>query len=309
MKIIYSLEEDFNINQGTALALGTFDGVHIAHKEVIEQVVKSAKEHGLLSVVYTFSNHPKDMNPGVEAPKRLITPQQKIQIIESLGVDILFIVPFDQTQLNIEAHEFLSDVVVNKICAKSITVGYDFRFGKNAKGCVNLLEDYKDTYGYTLNVIEPIRHNGVVISSTMIRNYLINGDVKGANALLGRQYCIQGTVIHGKHMGRKLGYPTINLETEFEMSVLRPGVYVTKTHVDDMDYYSVTNVGFNPTFNQSDFTIETYILDFEGDLYDKKARISFLKYVRPEIKFDGLDQLIEKIGEDVIYTKEYFNLS
>lgn len=309
MKIIYSLNEDFEIAQGTALALGTFDGVHVAHKEVIEHVVTSAKEHNLLSVVYTFSNHPKDMNPGIDAPKRLITPKQKIQIIESLGVDILFIVPFDEKQLNIEAYDFLSQIIVKKIRAKSITVGYDFRFGKNAKGCVNLLEDYKTDLDYTLNVVKPIRHNGVVISSTLIRNYLINGDVKGANALLGREYCIHGTVVHGKHMGRKLGYPTINLETEFEMSVLRPGVYVTKTLVEGKEHHSVTNVGFNPTFNQTDFTIETYILNFDQDLYNQHVNVIFLKYIRPEIKFNGLDELISKIDEDVEYTKEYFGLS
>jgi len=305
MRIIRSLD-NFKL-EPSAIALGTFDGVHIAHKEVIETVVEIAKTKGLLSVVYTFSNHPKELS-AVETPKRLITPDKKIEIIEELGVDVLIIVPFDEFQLNIAAEHFLEHIVLNLINAKHIIVGYDFRFGKNAKGCVNMLEEYQSLHHFALDVIEPIRHKGRIVSSTRIRENLLNGDVESANELLGRKYDIRGKVIHGKHMGRKLGFPTVNLETTYEMSVLKPGVYITETLIDNVIYPSVTNVGFNPTFNQQDFNIETFILDFDKDLYGKVLDVLFIRFISPEVKFESLEALIDKIGHDVQVARDYFNL-
>ena len=308
MKIIHSIDDMFQSLQPSALALGTFDGVHIAHKEVIESVVKVAKETGLLSVVYTFSNHPKEMNDSVETPKKLITPEKKIEMINELGVDVLIIVPFDDNQLNIEAETFLQSIIVDKINAKHVIVGYDFRFGRNAKGCVNMLSDHQEIYDYTLDIIKPIRHDGVIVSSTIIRNYLLNGQVEEANTLLGRKYDLKGKVIKGKQVGKTLGFPTINLETTYDMSILKPGVYITETLINDVIYSSVTNVGFNPTFNQKNFNVETFILDFDQELYDETVHILFARFIRPEIKFDNLEDLIKRIDEDVKLTKEYFSL-
>jgi len=308
MRIFHSIDDTFLSLQPSALALGTFDGVHIAHKEVIESVVNVAKKAGLLSVVYTFSNHPKEMNDSVETPKKLITPEKKIEIIKNLGVDVLIIVPFDERQLNIEAETFLQSIIVDKINAKHIIVGYDFRFGQNAKGCVNMLSDHQEIYDYTLDIIKPIRHDGVIVSSTIIRNYLLNGQVEEANTLLGRKYDLKGKIIKGKQVGKTLGFPTINLETTYDMSILKPGVYITETLLDDKIYPSVTNVGFNPTFNQQNFNVETFILDFDQDLYDETVHILFTRFIRPEIKFDSLEDLIKRIDEDVEITKEYFSL-
>ena len=305
MEIIRSLNT-FKL-EPSVVALGTFDGVHIAHKAVIEKVVKTAQDKGLKSVVYTFSNHPKELSD-VETPKRLITPDQKISIIRKLGVDVLIILPFDTAQLNMPAETFLFDVVLDQVNAKHIIVGYDYRFGKNAKGCVNMLKQYQESHGYELEVVEPIRKDGILVSSTLIRQHLLSGHVSSANELLGRKYDIRGKVIHGKHMGRKLGFPTVNLQTDYEMSVLRPGVYMTETIVDGKIYPSVTNVGFNPTFNQKNFNIETFILDFDKDLYGETLDVLFIRFIRKEIRFDSLDKLIEQIESDVKITKEYFSL-
>lgn len=305
MKIISSL--DHIQLEPSAVALGTFDGVHIAHRQVIEKVVQIAQSKNLLSVVYTFSNHPKEMS-SVETPKRLITPEQKIDIIQSLGVDVLIIVPFDEQQLNIEAEYFLKEILLHQIQARHIVVGYDFRFGKNAKGCTTLLEHYQNEWHYDLSIIQAIRHKGVSISSTLIRQHLLNGQVEAANDLLGRKYDIRGTVVHGKHMGRKLGFPTVNLKTTYEMSVLKPGVYITETVIGNQIYPSVTNVGFNPTFDQKDFNIETYILNFDADLYGEELDILFIRFIRPEIKFNSLEALIEKIESDVSITRDYFSI-
>lgn len=308
MKVFSNIDEEFNINKKTVLALGTFDGLHTAHKHVIEKVVELAKENNFLSVVYTFSNHPKEMSQSVETPKRLITPDQKIDIIKSLGVDILILVPFDEVQLNIEAEEFLQRIIVEKIKAKHVVVGFDFRFGKNAKGCVNMLKDQSKILGYDVDIIDPIRYEGMIISSTMIRNYLLSGKVEHANDLLGRKYCIRGTVVVGRQVGRKLGFPTINLNTEYEMSVLKPGVYATETKFNNQIFYSVTNVGFNPTFNQNNFNVETHIINYDGDLYDLEVEILFNKFIREEVKFNTVDELVNQINRDVLHVKSFFNI-
>lgn len=303
MRIYHSLDS-LHLDP-SAVALGTFDGVHIAHQAVIKNMVKHARAHQLLSVVYTFSNHPKELreeNP----PKRLMTPEQKEKLLASLGVDVLVMVPFDESQLNIPAEDFVEEILLKKINTKHITVGYDFKFGKKAKGCVNLLSKYQDYF--TLDVVEPIKNDDLTISSTNIRKFLLAGDVEMANELLGRYYDIHGLVIHGKHMGRKLGYPTINLQTTYEMSVLKPGVYITKTRVNGIEHPSVTNVGFNPTFNQENFNVETYILDFEGDLYGQHVEVLFIKFISPEMKFDSLEDLIKKIDGDVQMARDYFNI-
>ncbi|MBN2795880.1 MAG: bifunctional riboflavin kinase/FAD synthetase [Clostridia bacterium] len=309
MKILQSLKQIGQLNTNTAVALGTFDGVHIAHQQIISKTVSYARENNLKSVVYTFSNHPRELTPGIETPKKLLTPTQKIEIIEQLGVDILIILPFDMDQLTMEPEYFIEDILLKRLKVKHITVGYDFRFGKNAKGNTNMLKEYSEQMEFSLDVVEPIRYKGVLISSTFIRNCLLSGDVHCANRLLGRAYCVQGTVVTGKQVGRKLGFPTINLKTEFEMSVLKPGVYATMTDIDGKIYYSATNVGFNPTFDQEHFTIETFIFNFNKDIYGHKVKIIFEEYIRPEIKFDNLEDLIQQIGDDVTQIKKYFNLS
>lgn len=306
MKVINNIK-DIDVNSEAVLALGTFDGIHIAHKHVIEFAVKIAKKNNLLSVVYTFSNHPKEMNEGVVTPKRLLHPDKKIEIIKSLGVDILIMVPFDKEQINIEAEYFLKEIIVKKIKAKHIIVGYDFRFGRNANGCTNMLKEYSTELDYAIDVISPIKSEGLIISSTMIRTFLLNGNVEAANALLGRKYSITGTVVIGKQLGRKLGFPTINLNTSCEMSVLKSGVYVTNTIVNKTNYLSISNVGFNPTFNQKNFVVETHIFDFSGDLYGLEVEIVFEKYIREEKKFDFIENLVAQISSDIEYTKRFFS--
>ena len=305
MKVINNIR-NIDVSSDSVLALGTFDGVHIAHKHVIEFTVKTAKENNLLSIVYTFSNHPKEMNEGVETPKRLLHPDKKIEIIKALGVDILIMVPFDKEQINIEAEHFLKDIIIKKIRAKHIVVGYDFRFGKNANGCADMLKEYSSKLDYEIDIISPIKSDGLIISSTIIRNFLLNGNVEAANALLGRKYSISGEVVLGKQLGRKLGFPTINLNTSYEMSVLKSGVYITNTIVNNIRYLSISNVGFNPTFNQKNFVIETHIFDFSGDLYGLEVEIVFEKYIREEKKFDSIEKLINQIHIDIEYTNKFF---
>lgn len=306
MKIINHIKELSPLEKPSAVALGTFDGMHIGHKAVIKAMVAHSKENNLISIVYTFSNHPKSYPDDLLGPKRLMSPTQKANLLEMLGIDILIQVPFDKEQVNTTAKVFLEDILLKILNVKHISVGYDFRFGYKAQGNVDFLKDNNNNQ-YSLDVVEPIEKENLVVSSTHIRNFLLNGKVLSANKLLGRPYCVNGHVDHGKKMGRQLGFPTANLKTDFEMSVLKPGVYITQVCWKDNTYNSVTNVGFNPTFDQEHFTIETYILDFNEDIYNEFIQVSFLKYLRPEIKFDNLTALIDKIKEDVDIAIDYFN--
>lgn len=309
MKIINNLDTLAQLDYGTAIALGAFDGMHIGHQRVIKAMVDQSKKMHLKTLVYTFSNHPKSHHDPKGGPKRLMTPDQKAHLLQELGVDLLVQVPFDERQVNISALSFLEDILVGKLNVKHISVGYDFRFGKSALGNVAFLKNHKDVFGYGLSVVEPVKAKDQVVSSTLIRKHLLEGQVSQANALLGRVYSVEGHVDHGKKMGRKLGYPTANLKTEFEMSVLKPGVYISQVLWRGQTYNSVTNVGFNPTFDQEHFTIETYILDFDKDIYMENIQVLFLKYLRPEIKFTSLQDLIDKISQDVDLGREYFKKS
>jgi len=305
MKTITDLRAIDQLSRPAAIALGTFDGMHIGHQGVVRAMVDHSRRHNLISIVYTFSNHPKSYPDADRGPKRLLTPKQKEKILEDLGVDILIQVPFDEDQLSIKADVFLKDILLGKLNVKHISVGYDFRFGHKAQGNVEYLNAHKDL-GYTLEIIEPITIKDKPVSSTLIRQALINGEVLKANRLLGHPYRVEGHVEHGKKMGRQLGFPTANLKTDYEMSVLKPGVYISQAKWQGQVYNSVTNVGFNPTFDQEHFTIETYILDFDEDIYDDHLEVIFLYYLRPEIKFSGLDDLIDKIGQDVDEARAYF---
>lgn len=307
MKIINKLDDITVLDQPTSIALGTFDGMHIGHQEVIRAMVDYSKKNNLISVVYTFSNHPKSYPNESNSPKRLMTPDQKSDMLNELGVDLLIQVPFDNQQVEITAAYFLNEILLKKLNVKHISVGYDFRFGKSAEGNVDFLRA-NEHKGYSLEMIEPIMYKSLVVSSTHIRNFLMQGQVLCANKLLGRPYCVEGYVNHGKKMGRQLGFPTANLKTAYEMSVLKSGVYISQVTHGLKTYNSVTNVGFNPTFDQEHFTIETYIIDFDEDIYGEAIQVKFLKYLRPEIKFSNLHELIHKINEDVQEAKEFFEI-
>lgn len=306
MKTITNINNIYEITEPSAVALGTFDGMHIGHQHVIKKMVAHSKKEGLKSMVYTFSNHPKDLHPTDDTPKRLMTPSQKMAMIASLGVDYLIQVPFDDYQVNISAEDFIKKILVDQLLVKHVCIGFDFRFGKNASGNKDLLMEKSRIYDYSLEIVEPISVDNSVVSSTLIRQHLLNGQVMKANALLGRPYCVEGHVVDGKKMGRKLGFPTANLKTEYEMSVLKPGVYISEVDLNGTLYPSLTNVGFNPTFDQEHFTIETYIMDFDEDIYGQHLRVSFLSYMRPEIRFKNLDELIDQIHADLLLARKHF---
>jgi len=296
------------LNEDTAITLGTFDGLHIGHVKIIKQLVKDAKERNLKSVVYTFKNHPLSLNESIETPSTIFKLDYKTKILEKLGVDILIFLTFDDNQKNIEPSHFIEEVLVKELRMKHLVVGYDYHFGKKAKGNTELLIKSSRKYHYSYDIVDPIKKDYVRVSSTLIRKLLANGKIKDANYYLGRPYSLEGKVIDGEKIGRKIGYPTANLELDNNFAILKPGVYITKTLLDGEFYYSVTNVGFNPTLKQSDFSVETYILNFDQSIYGQHIRVDFYEKIRDELKFKNVEELKEYIRWDVYNTKKFFNL-
>lgn len=305
MKIFTKLDELEKIHHGTGIALGTFDGIHLGHQKVIKTLVEKCSEKDLKSVLFTFSNHPREVvNVGAHI-SRIMTIDEKVKIAEKMGIDYLVILNFDKEFMSIEARYFIEDLLIETLNAKLLSVGYNFRFGHNAKGNVQLLKNYTDIF--ELIVTKAVYEKEFNVSSTLIRELLEAGSIEKANSLLGRPYKLTSTIVKGKEVGKVLGFPTANLEIFENMTRLKPGVYITISEIDGVEYKSATNVGFNPTFDQDVFNIETFILDFDADIYGKYLTVKFIKRLRDELKFDSLDNLMKQIADDVEKTKEYFD--
>lgn len=307
MKIYKNFSEITNIYENTAIALGTFDGFHIGHDKLIMTLIEVAKKNDLKSILYTFSNHPRDLFTNIkERPKLIISSDQKIDIIQKYNPDYLLYLKFDEYHKNIEAEEFIEEILINKLKMKYIIVGYDWKFGKRAEGDVNLLKTYEAKGFFKVKIIEPIRINGQIVSSTLIRKHLEDGRIEKANEFLGRPYELQGHVVHGKSNGKKIGFPTANLSKEVNYCSVKEGVYVTLLSVNNKDYKSVTKVGKNVSFDDDECSVETYILDFNGDIYGKEISVKFLTRIRDQIKFNSLNHLSDRIKKDVDFSTNYF---
>lgn len=308
MKILYDLTELSSSKEPIGIALGTFDGLHIGHQEVIGRMVNHCREKGYKSVVYTFSNHPRELTRNGHKVQKLASNSDKVKLIEATGADYLLMVPFDETFMKTTPELFVKNFLIDGMNVKSLAVGFDYRFGKGAEGDVDLLKQLSSKYGYELMVIEPVALKGHKVSSSEIRDRIKHGDMVTARAMLGRPYSVVGPVIKGKQVGRKLGFPTANILPESHMSLIRPGVYVSYTEVGSVLYPSLSNVGYNPTFEQTELNLESFLLDFNEDIYGETIRIFFIDHIRDEKKFDSLDDLIAQMNEDLQLAKtQYFS--
>lgn len=304
MKVIRTLDEIDKIKDNTAVALGTFDGFHIGHKKVIQNLLDEANKRKLKTILFTFSNHPREIVNKNNKVFNIITYEEKILLAKEMGIDYLIIIEFNMEFMNIDPRQFIENILIEKLNVKLLSVGYNYRFGKNATGNVEMLKLYDNIF--EVKIINAVYFSKYNVSSTMIRKLINDGKIEEANNLLGREYKLSGIVIKGKTLGRKLGFPTANLKLSSTMVKPKSGVYITKTVIDTIEYFSVTNIGKNPTFNQNEYTIETHILDFDKDIYGKKISIKFLKYLREEIKFKTIDELVDAIKMDIKYVEDYF---
>jgi len=297
MNIIFDIEK--RLNSKTAVALGNFDGLHIGHQYLISTMKNLAYERGLIPAVFTFNNTTSTKFKTREDYSILMSNEKKIETLEKMGVDALYAVDFNDKIMRMCPDEFVKEVIVDKLNANLVVVGFNFRFGFQAKGDVEYLKRISDKFGFEVVVINPIMKNDKIVSSTYIRKLLKDGKVKEANELLGRPYIIAGNVIEGKGRGKKLGFATANLKFDTDYLVPKFGVYKTFTAYNGKTYLSLTNVGKNPTFDDVEFSAETHILNFDKNIYGKKIEIRFIEFLRNEIRFTDKTQLIGQVLKDI----------
>lgn len=305
MQIIIDKYNQINLDFKTSIALGMFDGIHSAHQSIIKKTVEEAKELNLKSVVITFDKLPEEMlNKNIDSYKIIIDNYTKTHIFKNLGIDIVIYLKLDNELLNMAPTEFI-DFLSNQLNARIINCGFDYRFGKYAQGDVELLKKYSLKYGFKLNVLDEIQIDNDKISSTLIRRYLEEGNLTEANKLLGYVYSLYGIVESGHKIARNFGYPTANFTLDNKI-VLRNGVYATTTIINNQEYKSVTNVGYKPTFNGNKRLVETHIINYSNDLYGQEICIKFHNFIRPEKKFNSIEELQQQIAMDTFEAQTYF---
>ena len=288
---------------GTVVALGNFDGVHKGHCDLIQTMTKYAKEHGLKSSLLVFDNHTKTVLTG-KAPKIITSMDQKYKIFEKLQVELIYKMKFDEDVMKLLPEQFVQEILISKLNVKAVIVGFDYRFGHKASGDSKLLKEIGMKNNFEVIVIDPIYIDDQLVSSTKIRDLIQAGNIIEANKLLGRNYSLQGKVVPGKKLGNRLGFPTANIEPIGDYVIPKHGVYWTNTIIDDKSYLSATSVGENPTFKEDGLKIESHIIDFNEDIYGKTIQLEFIQYLREEIKFQSLEELKNKVKEDISRVKK-----
>lgn len=297
------IEDNFNkrINEKTVIALGGFDGLHIGHRALIEKTISTAKRKGCKSMVFTFKNHPLMVINKERAPKLLLNNHDKLNLLKSYGIDIVNLVNFDTEFMQMTPEAYITSLAKNYNAA-GLVVGFNHRFGYKNLGDTDLLKALSKTYGFSLNIVSPVKYRGDVVSSSKIRNLLgEDGDVEKAAKMLSRPYFLEGTVVRGKQLGRKIGFPTMNLDYRSEFILPRGGVYFTVLEHNGRRFRSITNIGYNPTVENDKLSVETHIIDFDEDLYDEIIKINFIKRIRDEKKFNSLQELSEQLKKDSLF--------
>lgn len=284
-----------------AVGLGNFDGVHLGHKKLIGEMVSYSRRVSGTSAVFTFHPHPVMVLNSSHNPLLLMTQENKEKMISQLGIDILFRVSFTPEFARIEAEEFIERVLCHGLGVRSLFVGYNYTFGYKGRGTPELLEKYAHKYNYELYVIAPVTVNKRVVSSTLIRNLIKDGEVEEAAKYLGYFPFVEGIVVSGQRRGRLMGFPTANLESKEDVLVPAGGVYMVRVSVDEDVFLGVANVGSRPTFYgyNSSSSIEVHLLDFNADLYGKVISVSFTRRLREEKKFGSPDELVLQIRHDI----------
>lgn len=298
MNIFHSIN-DFKSTKKTILTLGTFDGVHIGHKKILERVTQNTENGKYESLVLTFFPHPRMVLHGQSEVKLLNTIDEKIDLLEKTGIQNLVIHPFDETFSRLTAEEFVQTVLVNRFQIQKIIIGHDHRFGKNRTADIKDLIAFGKQHGFEVEQISVQEINDVSISSTKIRNALMEGNMALANDYLGYDYFLTGTIAKGKQLGRTIGYPTANLKIEENYKLIpQNGAYVVKSIINQKTVYGMMNIGYNPTVAGKILSIEVHYFDFDKDIYDQKIAVSILERLRPEQKFGSVDLLKEQLEKD-----------
>ena len=283
---------------GSVVALGTFDGVHRGHQEVLHRTVERARELGLTALAVTFDPHPLEILRPDRAPTPIAGLEEKTELMALTQLDALLVIPFTREFSLMEAEEFVAKVLRGTLKAREVVVGFNHRFGKDARGTSELMARLARERGFVAHIIPPLILDGQIVSSSAIREALKAGDVRRARSLLGRPYAVTGRVLRGDERGRTIGFPTANLRPERALP-LAQGVYAVRAEWEGERADGVTNIGYRPTFGGSTLWIETYLLDFQGDLYDRVLKLAFVERIRAEQRFENVEALKKGIARDI----------
>lgn len=310
MKVFNNLDQIEVPFRNAVITIGNFDGVHIGHQALFHEVIEKAEAIGGTSVGMTFDPHPLRVLKQNNHPPLITLYEQKAELIERAGIDILICIPFTLAFAAMSAEEFVRDLLVNKIGVKAIVVGEDYSFGKNREGNIDLLRSYAPKYGFEVIVagwIKSARAMSDRISSTKIRQLVMDGRMEQAEKMLGRNYQIRGKVVTGRDRGGKLlGIPTANINLHDELCP-KTGIYAVTVECQGTQYKGVANIGYSPTFEDHEFTVEVHILDFDDNIYGKNIRVNFIKRIRDEVKFANISELIDQINLDIAAARDIFS--
>lgn len=306
MKTFHSIES-FTSKTPTVLTIGTFDGIHIGHKKILERVINTAKIQNLESLVLTFFPHPRMVLQKDTDIKLIHTINERANILADLGLNNLIIQPFSKEFSRLSATEFVRDILVHKLNVKHIIVGYDHRFGRNRTANIDSLKEFGEIYDFTVEEISAQDIDAVAVSSTKIRKALINGNLQTANSYLGAEFQLKGTVAKGKGIGKTINFPTANISiSEDYKMVPKNGVYIAKAEIENITYTGMMNIGNNPTVNGKTQSIEIHLFNFNKDIYHKEITVSIQKRIRDEQKFESIEALQSQLKKDKEEALTYF---
>lgn len=298
MKIFNSIQA-FHSNKKTIVTIGTFDGVHVGHKKILERITHSAETLDCESLVLTFFPHPRMVLHENSEMKQLNTIDEKSSLLEMAGIDNLIIHPFDKEFSRLTAEDFVKQVLIEKFNLKKIIIGHDHRFGRNRTADIDDLMVFGQTYGFEVEQISAEEIDDVAISSTKIRSALLEGNTSLASEYLGYNYILTGTVVKGKQLGRTIGFPTANIHIQEEYKLIpQSGVYIVKSTINSKVVFGMMNIGVNPTVDGTSQTIEIHFFDYNGNLYNQKITITLLQRIRSEQKFKSVEALKDQLATD-----------
>ena len=300
MKIIIDPKQPLDFH--TSAGIGNFDGIHLGHKKIIDAVKRYSEKNSTCSCVITFNPHPQKVL-GRKDVSLIFPLERRFKMLESTGIDAVICLDFTRELSKVSAENFVKDILLDRLKIKDIVVGPGFSFGHKRKGNVDLLRSMGETHGFNTVVAGAARVGDRVVSSSAIRDLVREGEIYESNRFFGYDYYIEGVVVEGEKRGRKLGFPTVNLDTEWEI-LPKPGVYATYVKLSDGFHGSITNIGIRPTFEESKLTVETHIFDFNDDLYGEEVRVNFVERLRDEKRFESVDKLVEQINHDIAGVRE-----
>lgn len=303
MEIIRVREKIYQNFNSPSVALGNFDGVHLGHQEILRKTVETAHRKSRDAVVYTFDPHPRLVLSKVPEIPRITTPRERADLLEHLGIDVLVLAEFTLEFAAQTPEEFVENVLVEELGVRNLFIGDNYRFGKGRAGTAQTLKDMAPELGFVVHVIPPVTMEGLRVSSSRIRERLMQGQIREANVLLGREFTIEGRVIHGHHRGKGLGFPTANIKPEVKLHPPE-GVYAVYCRVGEDIHRGVMNIGYNPTFKDRRVSYEVHLIDFNRDIYGEMIRVYLVDRLRPEMTFAGVEALKEQIAKDVELGRE-----